>query len=118
MKKIFLIGFKDLKIRSRDFNAFIGILLMPLILIFILGLVFQPLWTSKPFIIDTAVVDLDNDYISDILIKEVLKSQELSKIVNLVFLNDENELRESISKGKYAAGIIINKDFTKKHNKW
>ncbi|MGB9842903.1 MAG: ABC transporter permease [Caldisericia bacterium] len=114
MKKIFLIGFKDLKIRSRDFNAFIGILLMPLILIFILGLVFQPLWTSKPFIIDTAVVDLDNDYISDILIKEVLKSQELSKIVNLVFLNDENELRESISKGKYAAaGIIINKDFTK-----
>jgi len=113
MKKIFLIGFKDLKIRSRDFNAFIGILLMPLILIFMLGIVFQPLWTSKPFIVDTAVVDLDNDYISDILIKDVLKSQELSKIVNLVFLNDENELRESISKGKYAAGIIINKDFTK-----
>jgi len=86
LKKVFLIGLKDLKIRSRDFNAFIMILLMPLILIFVLGLVFQPLYTSKPFIIDTAVVNLDNDYISDILINDVLKSEELSKFINLVFL--------------------------------
>lgn len=113
MKKLFLIGLKDLKIRSRDFNAFIMILLMPLILIFVLGLVFQPLYSSKPFIIDTAVVNLDNDYISDILINDVLKSEELSKFINLFFLNDENELKDGISKGKYAAGIIINENFTK-----
>ncbi|HPP43883.1 MAG TPA: ABC transporter permease, partial [Caldisericia bacterium] len=113
MKKLFLIGLKDLKIRSRDFNAFIMILLMPLILIFVLGLVFQPLYSSKPFIIDTAVVNLDNDYISDILVNDVLKSEELSKFINLFFLNDENELKDSISKGKYAAGIIINENFTK-----
>ncbi|HOK18601.1 MAG TPA: ABC transporter permease, partial [Caldisericia bacterium] len=113
MKKLFLIGLKDLKIRSRDFNAFIMILLMPLILIFVLGLVFQPLYSSKPFIIDTAVVNLDNDYISDILINDVLKSEELSKFINLFFLNDENELKDSISKGKYAVGIIINENFTK-----
>ncbi len=113
MKKLFLIGLKDLKIRSRDFNAFIMILLMPLILIFVLGLVFQPLYSSKPFIIDTAVVNLDNYYISDILINDVLKSEELSKFINLFFLNDENELKDSISKGKYAVGIIINENFTK-----
>ena len=113
MKKILLIGFKDLKIRSRDFNAFIGILIMPLIIIFILGLVFQPLFTSKPFIIDTAIVNFDNDYISNILINDVFKSEELSKIIKLVYLNDEIELRDGINKGKYAAGIIINNNFTK-----
>jgi len=59
MRKIFLIGIKDVKIRARDPSSFIMLLAMPLLLILVLGMVFQPLWTSTPFTIDIAVFDED-----------------------------------------------------------
>ncbi len=71
MRKIFLIGIKDVKIRARDSSSFIMLLAMPLLLILVLGMVFQPLWTSTPFTIEIAVLDEDGGEFSKILLEEV-----------------------------------------------
>ncbi|MDP2944815.1 MAG: hypothetical protein Q8N86_00435, partial [Atribacterota bacterium] len=81
MIKVFLIGIKDVKIRARDLSSFIMLLVMPLILILVLGMVFQPLWTSTPFTIDIAVLNEDNGEFSKILLDEVFGSEQLRDMI-------------------------------------
>ncbi len=112
MKKIFFIGAKDVKIRARDPASFIMLLAMPLILIFILGIVFQPLWTSKPFTIDIAIFNEDEGEFSKILIDDVFGSNELKDTIKIKFLENEEEIKKYINEGKIAAGIIFRKGFS------
>ena len=112
MRKVFFIGLKDVKIRSRDPASFIVLLAMPLILIFILGLVFQPLWTNKPFTINVAVFNEDRGKISKMLIEDVFGSNELKDMIKIQSFKSEEEIIKNINKGKFAAGIVIKKGFS------
>ena len=112
MKKIFFIGLKDVKIRARDRASFIMLLAMPLILILVLGIVFQPLWTNKPFTINVAVFNGDKGEFSKILIEDVFGSTELKDMIKIQFLKSEEEIVKEVREGKFAAGIVIKKGFS------
>jgi len=112
MRKIFLIGVKDVKIRARDPSAFIMLLVMPLLLILVLGMVFQPLWTSTPFIIDIAVLDEDRGEFSKILLEEVFGSEQLKDMVKIKYVESEEEIINEVNKGKIAASVIIGEGFS------
>ncbi len=112
MKKIFFIAIKDLKLRVRDFHAFILLLVMPLVLILVLGIVFKPMWTSTPFVVDMGVVDLDNGEFSKILINDVFGSADLKSMLNITLLDSEAEAKDRINQGKLAAVVILNKGFS------
>jgi len=112
MRKIFLIGIKDVKIRTRDSSSFIMLLAMPLLLILVLGMVFQPLWTSTPFTIDIAVLDEDGGEFSKILLEEVFGSEQLKDMIKIKFMESEKEIINEINKGKIAAGVIIGEEFS------
>ena len=112
MRKMFLIGVKDVRIRARDRASFIMLLAMPLILILVLGMVFQPLWTDKPFTINIAVLNEDEGEISNILINDVFGSNELKDMIKISFVKSEEEIIKSINKGEIAAGVVIEKGFS------
>lgn len=112
MRKIFLIGIKDVKIRARDPSSFIMLLVMPLVLILVLGMVFQPLWTSTPFTIDIAVFDEDGGEFSKILLEEVFGSEQLKDMVKIKYVESEEEIINEVNKGKIAAGVIIGEEFS------
>jgi len=112
MRKIFLIGIKDVKIRARDPSSFIMLLVMPLVLILVLGMVFQPLWTSTPFTIDIAVFDKDGGEFSKILLEEVFGSEQLKDMVKIKYVESEEEIINEVNKGKIAAGVIIGEEFS------
>jgi len=112
MRKIFLIGIKDVKIRARDPSSFIMLLVMPLLLILVLGMVFQPLWTSTPFTIDIAVLDEDGGEFSKILLEEVFGSEQLKDIVKIKYAESEEEIINEVNKGKIAVGVIIGEEFS------
>jgi len=112
MRKIFLIGIKDVKIRARDSSSFIMLLAMPLLLILVLGMVFQPLWTSTPFTIDIAVFDEDGGEFSKILLEEVFGSEQLKDMVKIKYVESEEEIINEVNKGKIAAGVIIGEEFS------
>ena len=112
MKKIFFIALKDLKLRARDFYAFILLLVMPLVLILVLGIVFKPMWTSTPFVIDMGVVDFDNGEFSKILINDVFNSDDLKSMLNITLLDSEAEAKDRINQGKLAAVVILNRGFS------
>lgn len=112
MRKIFLIGIKDVKIRARDPYSFIMLLVMPLVLILVLGMVFQPLWTSTPFTIDIAVLDEDGGEFSKILLEEVFGSEQLKDMIKMKFMESEEEIINEINKGKISAGVIIGEKFS------
>jgi ABC-2 type transport system permease protein len=112
MRKIFLIGIKDVKIRARDPSSFIMLLVMPLVLILVLGMVFQPSWTSTPFTIDIAVLDEDKGEFSKILLEEVFGSGQLKDMVKIKYMESEEEIINEVNKGKIAAGVIIGEEFS------
>ena len=112
MRKIFLIGIKDVKIRARDSSSFIMLLVMPLLLILVLGMVFQPLWTSTPFAIDIAIFDEDGGEFSKILLDEVFGSEQLKDMIKIKFMESEEEIINEVNKGKIAAGVIIGEGFS------
>jgi len=112
MRKIFLIGIKDVKIRARDSSSFIMLLVMPLLLILVLGMVFQPSWTSTPFTIDIAVLNEDGGEFSKILLDEVFGSEQLKNMIKIKFMESEEEIIREVNSGKIAAGIIIGEEFS------
>ncbi|MCG2820336.1 MAG: ABC transporter permease, partial [Candidatus Atribacteria bacterium] len=112
MRKIFLIGIKDVKIRARDLSSFIMLLVMPLFLILVLGMVFQPLWTSTPFTIDIAVLNEDNGEFSKILLDEVFGSEQLKDMIKIKFMESEEEIIREVKEGKIVAGVIIGEEFS------
>ena len=113
MRKIFLIGIKDVKIRSRDPSSFIMLLVMPLVLILVLGMVFQPLWTSTPFTIDIAVLDEDGGEFSKILLEEVFGSGQLKDMIKIKYVESKEEIIKEVNEGKIAAGVIIGNGFSR-----
>lgn len=97
---------------ARDLHAFIILLVMPLVLILVLSIVFKPMWTSKPFVIDVGIVDFDNGKFSKILIDDVFRSYDLKSMINITFLDSEEEAKDRINQRKHAASVILNNGFS------
>lgn len=112
MRKILSIALKDVKLRARDFYAFIMLLVMPLVLIFFLGIIFKPMWASKPFIIDVGVVGQDKGEISKILLNDVFGSEGLREMLNITYIESESDAKERINNGKLAACVIFKSGFS------
>lgn len=112
--KTLVIAFKDLGIRARDRRAAVVLLLMPLALIFILGLVFNPLWRGAAEIqrIPVVVVDHDRGEIARLLIDDVLTTGQIGRLIHLFRADDVGAAREQVLRGRRAAGLIIPEGFS------
>jgi linearmycin/streptolysin S transport system permease protein len=114
MKKLFLIGIKDLKLRFRDRAALIFMLLTPFILTLGMGLVtgrFSGGDSSGISDIPIAIVNLDNDSLGDALV-DAFNSEDLADLVETTLSEDPEAARLLVDEDEVAAAIIIPAGFT------
>lgn len=99
----------DLRIISRDKNAFLLLLLMPLVLIFILGMVFGPLWSEENPMgqVQVALVDEDGGPIAQ-AVRQGLDQGPFA-VTNL---SSPTETSRQVQEGKYAGAIILPAHFS------
>lgn len=112
--KALAIAFKDLRIRARDRRSAVILLIMPMALIFILGLVFTPLWegTAEILSIPIVVVDRDRGEIARLLVDDVLASGEIGPRMRIERQDHEGEARAMVMRGRKAAGLVIPEGFS------
>ena len=114
MKKLFLIGIKDLKLMFRDRAALILILLAPFLLTLGMGLVtgrFSGNSGSGISDIPIVIVNLDNDSLGDALVN-VFNSDDLAELVEPTSSDDPEAARQLVDEDEVAAAIIIPAEFT------
>ena len=114
MKKFFLIGMKDLKLRFRDRAALIFILLTPFLLTLGMGLVtgrFSGDNSSGVSDIPIVIVNLDKDSLGNALV-DVFNSEDLSDLVEATLSEDPEAARLLVDEDEVAAAIIIPAGFT------
>lgn len=114
MKKLFLIGIKDLKLMFRDRAALILILLAPFLLTLGMGLVtgrFSGNSGSGISDIPIVIVNLDNDSLGDALVN-VFNSDDLAELVEPTSSDDPEAARRLVDEDEIAAAIIIPAGFT------
>lgn len=113
--KLFSIAVKDTKVLIRDWKALMILIAMPFVLISLLGMALGGLWSGDSGIskFDVGVVNVDGGELASVFIKDVLKSKDMVKMLNVTEVT-ESEARAQIRSGDLAAAVIIPKDFTKK----
>ena len=114
MRKLLLIGIKDLKLMFRDRAALILILLAPFLLTLGMGLVtgrFSGNSGSGISDIPIVIVNLDNDSLGDALVN-VFNSDDLAELVEPTSSDDPEAARRLVDEDEVAAAIIIPKGFT------
>lgn len=112
--KILYISFKDLLITLKDKKSMALIVLMPIVLIFVLGLGLSSEFKSTNVTIDkfdAAVADNDNGIYSKEL-KNILKSKEVSKMINYKKMG-EASAKAKIKNGQLPVLIVIPKEYSK-----
>lgn len=111
--RILSIAFKDLLITLKDRKALALILLMPIALIFVLGMGLSSMFKQNGVEIkkfDVAFVNRDNGEIADHF-KEFMESEEIKKMIALKEI-DENEAMKMVKKGDLAALIVLPMNFS------
>ena len=114
MKKLFLIGLKDLKLRFRDRAALTFILLTPFLLTLGMGLVtgrFSGDNSSGVSDIPIVIVNLDKDSLGNALV-DVFNSKELADLVEATLSEDPEAARLLVDEDEVTAAIIIPAGFT------
>jgi len=111
--KLINIALKDVKIVFRDKMALLILLAMPFILMTIMGMALGGLFSKGPELskIDVAVVNYDEGKISEDFIEEILKGDELSKLLNVKEM-DKKRAMNLVRIGDISSVIIIPPDFT------
>jgi len=116
MKKLFLIGIKDLKLVFRDRPALIFMLLAPFLLTIGMGFVTGRFSGSASGLSDIPViiVNLDNDRLGDAL-ADVFSSQDLADLMEPTASRfaDPEAARHLIDNDQATAAIIIPEGFTR-----
>ena len=114
MKKLFLIGIKDLKLMFRDRAALVFMLLAPFLLTIGMGFVTGRFSGSSSGISDipVVVVNLDNEQLGDAL-ADVFSSQELADLMEPGTASDPQAARQLIDDDEAAAAVIIPEGFTR-----
>jgi ABC-2 type transport system permease protein len=113
--KLLSIAIKDTKVLIRDWQALAILIAMPFVLISLLGMALGGIWSGDSGIskFDVGVVNADGGELASVFIKDVLKSKDMAKMLNVTEVT-ESEARTQIRNGDLAAAVIIPKDFTKK----
>ena len=112
--KTLVIALKDLSIRARDRRSAIILLAMPMALIFILGLVFTPLWRGTAEIqrIPVVVVDQDRGEIARLFIEQILATGEIGRLLSIDRAGEASAARTLVIRGQRVAGLIIPEGFS------
>src|SRR5919108_3609669 len=113
MKKLLLIGIKDLKLIFRDRAALVFMLLAPFILTIGMGFVTGRFSGSSSGLSDipVIVVNLDNEQLGDAL-ADVFSSEELADLMEPSASSDPEAARGLIDDDQAAAAVIIPEGFT------
>jgi ABC-2 type transport system permease protein len=114
MRKLFLIGLKDLKLMFRDRAALIFMLLAPFLLTIGMGFVTGRFSGNSSGIADIPViiVNLDNEQLGDAL-ADVFTSEDLADLMEPTASSDPEAARRLIDEDKAAAAVIIPEGFTR-----
>jgi len=114
MKKLFLIGIKDLKLVFRDRAALTFMLLAPFLLTIGMGFVTGRFsgGTSGLSDIPVVIVNLDNEQLGNALV-DVFSSEELADLMEPNASADPEAARHLIDEDQAAAAIIIPEGFTR-----
>ena len=113
MRKLFLIGLKDLKLAFRDKAALILMLAAPFALTLGLGAVTGSFSGSSSGIsnIPVVIVNQDGGQLGDALV-EVFQSEDLADLVAPTVVDDPAAARQMVDENKAAAAIIVPAGFT------
>ena len=114
MKKLFLIGFKDLKLVFRDKAALTFMLLAPFLLTLGLGFVTGAYGSSSSSGINqikVIVVNQDDGQLGESLV-ELFQSEDLAELVAPTLATDPETARAQIDADEAAAAVIIPAGFT------
>jgi len=114
MKKIFLIGIKDVRLAMRDRTALLMMLLAPFILTLGLGFVtgrFSGTSSSGISNIHVIIVNQDAGQVGSALV-DLLHSPDLQELVLVRDMSDEVAARQLVDTGQNAGVIIIPPGFT------
>ena len=114
MKKLFLIGLKDLKLVFRDRAALVFTLLAPFLLTIGMGFVTGRFSGSSSGLSDipVVIVNLDHDQLGDAL-ADLFSSEELADLIEPTSSADPDAARQSIDDDQAAAAVIIPEGFTR-----
>lgn len=114
MRKLLLIGLKDLKLMFRDRAALIFMLLAPFLLTLGMGFVTGRFSGNSGGLSDipVIVVNLDNDQLGDAL-ADVFSSEDLADLMEPSASSDAEAARRLIDEDQAAAAVIIPAGFTR-----
>ena len=114
MRKLFLIGIKDLKLIFRDRAALIFMLLAPFLLTVGMGFVTGRFSGSQNGLsnIPVIIVNLDKEQLGNALV-DVFSSKDLADLVEPSASSDPEAARRLIDEDKAAAAVIIPEGFTR-----
>ena len=114
MKKLFLIGIKDLRLMFRDRAALVFTLLAPFLLTIGMGVVTGRFSGGSSGLSDipVVVVNLDNEQLGDAL-ADVFSSEELADLMEPAASPDPEAARQLIDDDAAAAAVIIPQGFTR-----
>jgi ABC-2 type transport system permease protein len=114
MRKLFLIGIKDLKLIFRDRAALTFMLLAPFLLTVGMGFVTGRFSGSSNGLADipVVIVNLDQEQLGNAL-ADVFSSQELADLMEPTASSDPGAARRLVDDDKAAAAVIIPRGFTR-----
>ena len=114
MRKLVLIGIKDLQLIFRDRAALIFMLLAPFLLTIGMGFVTGRFSGSSSGLsnIPVVIVNLDKEQLGNALV-DVFSSQELADLMEPTVSSDPEAARRLIDDDKAAAAVIIPQGFTR-----
>ncbi len=114
MKKIFLIGWKDVKLVFRDKAALIFMLVAPFALTLGMGLVTGNLGSNNTTIlsdIPVVIVNQDQSRLGNTLV-DIFQSEDLAELVDVELSDDAAYARTHVNNNEAAAAVIIPAGFT------
>ena len=114
MKKLFLIGIKDLKLVMRDRAALTFMLLAPFLLTIGMGFVTGRFSGNSSGLsnIPVVIVNLDHEQLGDAL-ADIFSSEELADLMEPSASADSEEARHFVDDDKASAAVIIPEGFTR-----
>ncbi|MBN2677259.1 MAG: ABC transporter permease [Anaerolineaceae bacterium] len=114
MNKIFLIGWKDVKLVFRDKAALIFMLVAPFALTLGMGLITGNLGSSSPSVISdipVVIVNHDRSTLGNALV-ELFQSEDLADLVDVEISDDPDYARARVNDNETSAAVIIPAGFT------
>ena len=113
MKKLFLIGLKDLKLMFRDRAALTFMLLAPFLLTIGMGFVTGRFSGNSSGLSDipVVIVNLDNEQLGNAL-ADLFNSEDLADLMEPTASSDPEAARRLIDEDQASAAVIIPKGFT------